>query len=54
MLTEKEKINKQRNLFMIDTILLEKWWVRENSNLRPMDYEGSDRLIFFRAVDLSR
>ena len=24
MLTEKEKINKQRNLFIIDTILLEK------------------------------
>ena len=20
------------------------WWAREDSNLRPMDYEGSDRL----------
>jgi hypothetical protein len=24
----------------------------EDSNLRPMDYEGSDRLELFRAVDL--
>jgi hypothetical protein len=24
----------------------------DDSNLRPMDYEGSDRLELFRAVDL--
>ena len=25
---------------------------RQDSNLGPMDYEGSDRLELFRAVDL--
>ena len=31
---------------------LSEWWAREDSNLRPMDYEDSDRLELFRAVDL--
>ena len=31
---------------------MHEWWAREDSNLRSMDYEGSDRLELFRAMDL--
>ena len=31
---------------------MHEWWAREDSNIRPMDYEGFDRLKFFRLVDL--
>ena len=31
---------------------VEKWWAGEDSNLRPMDYEGFDQLEFYRSVDL--
>ena len=33
-------------------MIARKLWRGEDSSLRPMDYEGSDRLKFIRAVEL--